>query len=60
MQKRYGCEAEVIHPPVDCARFTPRQLPAPDGYYAMVTAFAPYKRDRPRDRSLHPDWARGC
>jgi glycosyltransferase involved in cell wall biosynthesis len=44
IQKRYGAEAEVIHPPVDCSRFTPRERPCPDGYYAMMTAFAPYKR----------------
>jgi glycosyltransferase involved in cell wall biosynthesis len=42
--KRYGQEAEVIHPPVDCARFEARDLPRPNGYYAMLTAFAPYKR----------------
>jgi glycosyltransferase involved in cell wall biosynthesis len=42
--KRYGYEAEVIHPPVDCARFTARSMPRSDGYYAMLTAFAPYKR----------------
>jgi glycosyltransferase involved in cell wall biosynthesis len=42
--KRYGAEAEVIHPPVNCARFTARPAARPDGYYAMLTAFAPYKR----------------
>lgn len=42
--KRYGAQAEVIHPPVNCARFVARKAPANDGYYAMLTAFAPYKR----------------
>ncbi|HVY60356.1 MAG TPA: glycosyltransferase, partial [Planctomycetota bacterium] len=39
----YGRSSEVIHPPVDCARFAvdPR---GPEDYYLVVGASAPYKR----------------
>lgn len=42
IRKRYGREAEVIYPPVDCSRFSPGERDG--GYYVMVGAFAPYKR----------------
>jgi glycosyltransferase involved in cell wall biosynthesis len=38
----YGRTAEVIHPPVDVARF--RVADAPDDYYLVVSALVPYKR----------------
>lgn len=44
IRKRYGADAEVLHPPVDCARFTLPDRPGDGGYYVMLTAFAPYKR----------------
>lgn len=40
--KCYCREATVIHPPVDTAFFEASEKD--DGYYLMVTAFAPYKR----------------
>lgn len=44
VRKRYGADAQVIHPPVDCTRFTrPLTTPTRD-YYVMLGAFAPYKR----------------
>ena len=43
VEKRYRREAQVVHPPVDVARFSARDLPVED-FYLMVTAFAPYKR----------------
>jgi glycosyltransferase involved in cell wall biosynthesis len=42
IRKYWGREAEVIHPPVDLSRFAPSR--DRDGFYLMVTAFAPYKR----------------
>jgi len=39
----YGREAQVIHPPVDCAGFTPDPTAGGD-YFLVVSAFAPYKR----------------
>ena len=40
-----GADAQVIHPPVDCSRFTlPDGKPAGDDYYVLLGAFAPYKR----------------
>jgi len=42
VEKYYGRASTVIYPPVDCGRF--RILPAPEDYYLMVSAFAPYKR----------------
>lgn len=44
IRKRYGAEAEVLHPPVDCGRFRLPEKPASGGYYVMLGAFAPYKR----------------
>lgn len=48
IQRLYGREAAVIHPPVDLQRFPP---PKPSGqklggggYYLIVSALAPYKR----------------
>lgn len=40
--KYYGRESEVVYPPVDCASFKVSQRR--DGFYLMVSAFAPYKR----------------
>lgn len=42
IRRYYGREARVIHPPVDVERFQVSE--ADEGYYLMVTAFAPYKR----------------
>lgn len=42
IERHYGRTAEVIYPPVDVDRFSPS--PRDEGYYVMVTAFAPYKR----------------
>jgi len=42
IQRCYGRESDVIHPPVDCERFKPSG-PVED-YYLIVSAFAPYKR----------------
>jgi glycosyltransferase involved in cell wall biosynthesis len=44
VEKRYRREAQVIHPPVDCQRFTAPRDSTPSDFYLMVTAFAPYKR----------------
>lgn len=44
IQKRYGVTAEVLHPPVDCARFPVPEKRGAGGYYVMLGAFAPYKR----------------
>ncbi len=43
VKKRYGAVAEVLHPPVDAARFAidPR---GPGDYFLMVNGMAPYKR----------------
>jgi glycosyltransferase involved in cell wall biosynthesis len=38
----YGREAVVVHPPVDWEEFS--LATGSDGFYLMVTAFAPYKR----------------
>ncbi len=43
VKKRYGADAEVVHPPVDCAHFT-IDPHGPDDYYLLVTGLAPYKR----------------
>lgn len=40
----YGREAEVLHPPVDVAFFTPGAARDEGGYCLMVSALAPYKR----------------
>ena len=42
IRRVYGREAEVIHPPVDVARF--RLADALDDYYLVVSALVPYKR----------------
>jgi glycosyltransferase involved in cell wall biosynthesis len=42
IQGAYARRAEVIYPPVDLARFTPR--PGPGEYYLVVSALVPYKR----------------
>ena len=42
IQRRYGRRASVIHPPVDWEVFEASNND--QGYYLMVTAFAPYKR----------------
>jgi glycosyltransferase involved in cell wall biosynthesis len=42
IRKHYDREATVIYPPVDVEHFHPSARD--DGYYLMVTAFAPYKR----------------
>lgn len=44
IRKRYGVEADVVHPPVDCERFRIPESPGKGDYYVMLTAFAPYKR----------------
>lgn len=44
IRKRYGAPAQVIHPPVDCSRFTLPDGPADSDYYVLLGAFAPYKR----------------
>ena len=43
IQRHYGREAVVIHPPVDCGRFAVDRR-GPDDYFLAVSAFAPYKR----------------
>jgi glycosyltransferase involved in cell wall biosynthesis len=42
IRRCYGREATVIHPPLEFDSFA--RSPRDDGYYLMVTAFAPYKR----------------
>jgi len=42
IRRCYGREAPVIHPPVDCVRFTPTD--PPDDFYLVVSALVPYKR----------------
>ena len=44
IEKRYRREAQVVHPPVDVARFQMRGERAVEDFYLMVTAFAPYKK----------------
>ena len=44
VEKRYRREADVVHPPVDIARFEVRGPGAVEDFYLMVTAFAPYKK----------------
>ena len=43
VRKYYGRGASVIHPPVDCERFSISET-GPDDFYLIVSAFAPYKR----------------
>lgn len=42
IKKYYGRDAEVIHPPVDCGRFS--LSPDAGDYYLITSAFAPYKK----------------
>ena len=55
IQAAYGRDAEVIHPPVDLARFTPG--PGPGDHYLVVSALVPYKRV---DLAVAAATARGC
>jgi hypothetical protein len=45
IRRAYGRSADVIHPPVDVARFAIDE--SPGDYYLVVSALAPYKRARP-------------
>jgi glycosyltransferase involved in cell wall biosynthesis len=42
IRRVYGRESDVIHPPVDVARFTPRDRV--EDFYLVVSALTPYKR----------------
>ena len=42
IHRHYGCEADVIYPPVNCDAF--RVAEKHEDYYLVVSAFAPYKR----------------
>jgi glycosyltransferase involved in cell wall biosynthesis len=42
IQRVYGRDADVIHPPVDTARFRPAAHP--EDFYLVVAALVPYKR----------------
>jgi glycosyltransferase involved in cell wall biosynthesis len=42
IRRVYGRTADVIHPPVDTARFRP--VARPDDFYLVVAALVPYKR----------------
>lgn len=42
IKRHYGREASVVHPPVDWYAFEASDCD--EGFYLMVTAFAPYKR----------------
>ncbi len=42
IRRVYGRDADVIHPPVDAARFTPRDRAG--DFYLVVSALVPYKR----------------
>jgi glycosyltransferase involved in cell wall biosynthesis len=42
IRRVYGRDADVIHPPVDVARFRPAARP--DDFYLVVSALVPYKR----------------
>lgn len=44
IRKRYGAQAEVIHPPVNGSSFRIPEGRGEGGYYVMLGAFAPYKR----------------
>jgi glycosyltransferase involved in cell wall biosynthesis len=44
IEKYYRRSAEVIHPPVDCAFFTPSETETERTYFLVVTALVPYKR----------------
>jgi glycosyltransferase involved in cell wall biosynthesis len=42
IRRVYGRTADVLHPPVDVARFTPRERA--EDFYLVVSALVPYKR----------------
>src|SRR5437762_11807919 len=42
IRRIYGRDADVIHPPVDTARFRP--IAQPEAFYLVVAALVPYKR----------------
>lgn len=42
IQRHYGREATVIHPPVEAGRFAP--VDEPEDYYLVLSALVPYKR----------------
>ena len=42
IRRVYGRDADVIHPPVDTARFRP--IAQPEDFYLVVAALVPYKR----------------
>lgn len=42
IKKYYRRDSAVIHPPVDCSRFSVGT--GPEDYYLIVSAFAPYKK----------------
>jgi len=42
IERHYGRQAQVIHPPVDAARFAPSA--SVEEYYLVVSALVPYKR----------------
>jgi glycosyltransferase involved in cell wall biosynthesis len=45
IRRFYGLEADVVHPPVDTAYWTPGPAPQThDGYDLVVSALVPYKR----------------
>ncbi len=43
VRKYYNRDSVVLYPPVDCSRFE-LSCQAPEDYYLIVSAFAPYKR----------------
>jgi glycosyltransferase involved in cell wall biosynthesis len=42
IRRSYGRDASVVHPPVDCDRFTASRRP--EDFYLVVSALVPYKR----------------
>jgi len=44
VRRRYGREADLLHPPVDLERFRPDGAP-PDDFYLLVGGFVPYKAE---------------
>ena len=44
IQRCYGRDSIVLHPPVDTDFFTPASAPAPGRYLLSVSALVPYKR----------------
>jgi len=43
VKRCYGRDSSIIYPPVDCARFVPKES-GPEDYYLTLSAFAPYKK----------------